>query len=271
MMGYITLKLYYDSDGQHNFPLTVWITEMKTQNLLGMNFCQEQVNKIHFDLPGIELKRLINTFCYGNLQLNKCYPYISQILSVRIPHSMYIEPKTTRCYKFAPKNTNNSFPPGSTFLPNRKAVSTGLNFINVLCTRFEKTLPIVMENNKNHTITLVKGTIGYSMLDVLDQEIPKYQIRNPTELAYAILNENEEYNDCFLLHSTIPSQDMNDCLRIEGGNSKTILSRPDPIIIFVPADLKPAKGFSKEILTKIPSLKDTCAKQKPQKGETIPY
>ena len=271
MMGYITLKLYYDSDGQHNFPLTVWITEMKTQNLLGMNFCQEQVNKIHFDLPGIELKRPINTFCYGSLQLNKCYPYVSQILSVRIPHSMYIEPKTTRCYKFAPENPKNSFPPGSTFLPNRKAVSTGLNFINVLCTRFEKTLPIVMENNKNHTITLVKGTIGYSLLDVLDQEIPKYQVRNPTELAYAILNENEEYNDCFLLHSTIPSQDMNDCIRIEGGNSTTILSRPDSIMIFVPADLKPAKGFSKEILTNIPLLKESCAKQKPLKGDTIPY
>ena len=116
--------------------------------------------------------------------------------------------------------------------PNRKAVSTGLNFINVLCTRFEKTLPIVMENNKNHTIILVKGTIGYSMLDVIDKEIPKYQITNPTELAYTILSENEEYNDCFLLHSTIPSQDMNDCIRIEGGNSTTILSRPNSIFIF---------------------------------------
>ena len=147
MMGYISLRLYYDSDGQHNFPLTVWITEMKTQNLLGMNFCQEQINKIHFDLPGIELKRPLNTFCYGSLQLNKVYPYVSQILTVKIPHSMYIELKTTRCYKFASENAN-SFPPGSTFLPNRKAVSTRPNFINVLCTQFEKTLPIVMENNK---------------------------------------------------------------------------------------------------------------------------
>ena len=128
-----------------------------------------------------------------------------------------------------------------------------------------------MENNKNHTITLGKGTIGYSMLDVIDKEIPKYQIRKPTELAYTILSENEEYNDCFLLHATIPSQDLNDCIRIEGGNSTTILNRPDSIIIFVPADLKPAKGLSKEILTNIPSLKDSCAKQKPQKGDTIPY
>ena len=162
-------------------------------------------------------------------------------------------------------------PPGSTFLPNRKAVSTGLNFIDVLCTRFEKTLPIVKENNKTHTITLVKGTIGYSMLDVIDKEIPKNHIRNPTELADTILSKNEEYNDCFLLHSTIGSQDMKDCIRIEGGNSTTILSRPDSIIIFVPAEPKPANGFSNEMLTNIPSLKDSCAKQKPQKGDTIPY
>ena len=111
MMEYISLRLYYDSDGQHNFPLTVWITEMKTQNFLGMNFCQEQINKIHFDLPGIELKRPLNTFCYGSLQLNKVYPYVSQILTFKIPHSMYIEPKTTRCYKFAFENAKNSFTP----------------------------------------------------------------------------------------------------------------------------------------------------------------
>ena len=38
------------------FKLPVLITEMKTQNLLGMDFRQKQVSGIHFDLPGIELK-----------------------------------------------------------------------------------------------------------------------------------------------------------------------------------------------------------------------
>ena len=209
-MGFITLNLWFDSDGEHNFPLTLWITEMKTQNLLGMNFCKEQINRIHFDLPGIELKKPSNTFCYGSLQLNKLFPFVSQILTIRIPYSMYIDPKTTRCFKYAPQDPNKSFPPGSTFLPNRKAVSSGLNFINILCTRFEKTLPIVMENNKNHIITLVKGKIGYSLLDVIDHEFPKYQIRNTTELTNAILTENEEFNDCFLLHATVPAQDIDD-------------------------------------------------------------
>ena len=29
---------------------------MRTQNLLGMDFCQMQVSGIHIDLPGIELE-----------------------------------------------------------------------------------------------------------------------------------------------------------------------------------------------------------------------
>ena len=40
MIGLATLTFSYDPDGQFTFPLTVWITEMKTQNLLGMDFCQ---------------------------------------------------------------------------------------------------------------------------------------------------------------------------------------------------------------------------------------
>ena len=34
MIGYATMNINYDPDGQFIFPLTVWITEMKTQNLL---------------------------------------------------------------------------------------------------------------------------------------------------------------------------------------------------------------------------------------------
>ena len=57
MVGYATITFCYDPDGQFVFRLTVWITEMKTQNLLGTDFCQKQVSGIHFDLPGIELKK----------------------------------------------------------------------------------------------------------------------------------------------------------------------------------------------------------------------
>ena len=71
MISFAALTFSYDPDGQYSFPLTVWITKMKTQNLLGMDFCQKQVSGIHFDLPGIELKEPPNTVCYGSLHQNK--------------------------------------------------------------------------------------------------------------------------------------------------------------------------------------------------------
>ena len=61
------------------FSLTVWITEMNTQNLLGMDFCQKQVSGIHFDLPGLELKNPSNSLYYGGFRQNKLYPHLSQI------------------------------------------------------------------------------------------------------------------------------------------------------------------------------------------------
>ena len=49
MIGYATIEFSYDRNGECSFPLTVWITEMRTQNLLGMDFCQNQASGIHFD------------------------------------------------------------------------------------------------------------------------------------------------------------------------------------------------------------------------------
>ena len=98
MIGFATLTFSYDLDGQYSFLLTAWITEMKTQNFLGMDFCQKQVSRIHFDLPGIALKELPNNVCYGNLHQNKSYPFISQILTIRTPHAMHIEAKVLEVF-----------------------------------------------------------------------------------------------------------------------------------------------------------------------------
>ena len=57
MIGYATIEFSYDPNGEYSFPLTVWITGMRTQNLRGTDFCQNQASGIHFDLSGIELRR----------------------------------------------------------------------------------------------------------------------------------------------------------------------------------------------------------------------
>ena len=87
-----------------------------------------------------------------------------------------------------------------------------LSFINTLCTRSERNLPILMENNKNHRMTLPKGRIGFSSLDVLDRDELRYQKRKPYELTNAIISTDERYNDCFLLHSTVPAQSTDEFL-----------------------------------------------------------
>ena len=99
MIGFATFTFNYDPDGQFSFPLTVWITKMKTQNLLGMDFCQKQASGIHFDLPGVELKKPPNTVCYGSLDRNKSYASFSQILTIRTPHAMHIEAKSATCWE----------------------------------------------------------------------------------------------------------------------------------------------------------------------------
>ena len=97
MIGFATLTFSYDPDGQFSFPLTVWIVEMKNQNLLGMEFCQKRVYGIHFDSPAIELKEPPNTVFFGSLHQNNTYPFISQILTIRNPHAMHNEAKSARC------------------------------------------------------------------------------------------------------------------------------------------------------------------------------
>ena len=173
MFGYAIIEFSYDPNGEYSFPLTVWITEMKTLNLIGMDFCQNQASGIHFDLPSIELRQPPNTLCYGSLYQNKIFPYVSRSLMVRLLYTMHVDAKSARCWKYSPGDPKSLFSPGSTFQPNREAVATSLTFVNIISTQPEPTLPILIENNKNRQITLPKGRIGFSSLDVADKEEPK--------------------------------------------------------------------------------------------------
>ena len=102
MIGYASIEFSYDANGECSFPLNVWATEMKTWNFLKMDFCQNQTSWIHFDLPRIELRQPPKTFCYGSLHQNKTFPYVSRILTVRLPHTMHIDAESARCWKYSP-------------------------------------------------------------------------------------------------------------------------------------------------------------------------
>ena len=171
---------------------------------------------------------------------------------------MHIEAKSARCWKYSPEDPHAHFPPGSSFQPNRNAIATGLSFVNVLCTQSESKLPILMENDKNHQITLPKGRIGFSSLDISDKDEPRYQIRDPYELTNAILLTNEQYNDFFLLHSTFSSQLPDEFLQIVYGNENSILQEPKSIGHCISADAQMSKGFAKFLSERVPRLWRTC-------------
>ena len=115
MIGYAIITYSSDPDGQFVFPLTVWITEMGTQNLLGMDICQKQVCGTHLDLPGIEIRNPPKSIFYGRFHQNKSCPHLSQILIVRTPYTMCIDAQSARCWKCSPTDTHVHFLPGCIF------------------------------------------------------------------------------------------------------------------------------------------------------------
>ena len=262
MIGYATITFSHDPDGQLIFPLTVWITEMRTQNVLEIDFRQKQVSGVHFELPGIEIKNPSNQSARVVFIKTKPYPHSSQILTIRTPHTMYIDAKSARCWKYSPTDTHIHFPLGSIFQPNRNAVATGLSFIKTLCTRSESNLPILMENNKNLQITLPKGRIGFSSLDVDDQDERKYQIRSPYELANTIISTEERYIDFFLLHSTVPAQSSDEFVKIIYGSEDSVFHQPNSIGHCIAADARMSKGFVDFLSHRISGLRSTCRKAK---------
>ena len=184
---------------------------------------------------------------------------------------MYIDAKSARCWKYLPTDTRIHFPPGSTYQPNRNAVATGLSLKNTLCTRAESNLPILMENNKNHQLTQPEGRIGFSSLDVVDRDEPKYQIRSPYELTNAIISADERYNDCFLLHSTVPAQSSDEFLKIIYGKEESILQQPNSIGHCISADARMSKGFADFLSHRIPGLRSTCRKARLFMGQVYPF
>ena len=257
-----TMTFNYDQDGQFIFPRTVWITELRTQKLFGMDFCRKQVSGIHFDLPGTEKKNPLKTICSCSFHQNKSHPQLSQISTIRNPYTFCIDAKIALCWKYSLTDTHIHFPPGSTFQFNRNVVATGLSFINTLCTRSERSVPILMEKNENHQITLLKGRIGFSSFEVVDRDEPKYQIRSPYELTNATISTDERYNDCFLLHSTDPAQSSDDFLQIIHGTEDSILQQPNSIRHCISADSRMNKRFANFLSHRISGLRSTCRRAK---------
>ena len=154
------------------------------------------------------------------------------------------------------------FPPGSTFQTNGNAVAIRLSFENTLCTRSERNLPILMENNKNNQTTLPYTRFRVSSLDVVDRDVPKYQERNTYEITNAIIATDDAYNYCYLFHPTVPAQSSDEYLQIIYGTEDLILQQPNSYGHCISAEARMSEGFAFFLSHRTHRLRSTCRKRK---------
>ena len=128
----------------------------------------------------------------------------------------------------------------------------------------------MMENNKNHQITLTKGRIGLSSFDLVDWEEPKYQIRSPDESTNTVISTDERY-EYFLSYSRVPAQSSNEFLSIIYGTKNWILQQPNSIGHCISADGRMSKSFSHFLSHRIPGLRITCRKADHFTGQVYPF
>ena len=106
---------------------------------------------------------------------------------------------------------------------------------------------------------------------MVDRDEPKHQIRRTYELTNAINSTDDRYNDCFLLHSTVPAQNSNDFLQIIYGTEDSILQQPHSIGLCISADARMGKVFADFLSHRIPGLRPTCRKAKLFTGQVFPF
>ena len=149
MIGHTIPSFSFDSDEEHQFELKIWITETQTANLVRIEFCRQYLSKLHFEIPAIEHKNTANAISYGNMCSTKLYPFVSNTNSIRTPHPILINAETSRVWNLSSEDRSKNFPPGTTFVPHRHSVKSGLAFVNGLCTQSKTYLTILMGNNRN--------------------------------------------------------------------------------------------------------------------------
>ena len=160
--------------------------------------------------------------------------------AVLIHQPLYILPKSTFLYK-QKCSEQDIFPEGTSFVPNRNTVKTELCFIYTICTKKEKQTPLLIENHKNHQVTLNKGIIGFTIGDIT-HNAQKYSIRDCKEFTYWVINRSEELDSCFMLNTITKaiseSTDLTvECIRYFNFDELSVFDANMPFIHTIYRDL----------------------------------
>ena len=114
--------------------------------------------------------------------------------------------------------------------------------------------------------------MAYSSLHISDYDRPKYRIKDFVQMVNSILTEDDQYSECFLLHSTIPCEPyMQDKIQIPNGNDETVFQVNTVIAHCISADAKMSKAFAETICSRMNGLQKHCRKAKPIVGSALLY
>ena len=91
-------------------------------------------------------------------------------------------------------------------------------------------------------------------------------------MVNSILTENEQYNECFLLHSTVPCEPgTHDNIQILNGNDETLFQANSAFAHCFSADANMSEGFAETICRRVNGLPEYCGKTKSILGSAISY
>ena len=74
--------------------------------------------------------------------------------------------------------------------------------MKTICVQTEYKLPILIENQQDHPVTIDKGVLGYAVTDIPGED-KGYAIRGCDECTATILNESSEFDSCFMLNTLV--------------------------------------------------------------------
>ena len=150
---------------------------MKTQNLAGMDFGQNQVSGTPFGNPEGKAGNLLMYFCWGSFQQKKPSLQLSQFKTVRVPYTMSFDaimPDVGSNFRTMLKHFTHQD------VHSTPSESRGYGWIieNLLQTSSERSFSQLMEDKKNHRLSIRKRQSGF-FSDVVNHDESKDQIWSP--------------------------------------------------------------------------------------------
>ena len=101
---------------------------------------------------------------------------------------------------------------------------------------------------------------------------PKYQVKDWVQMVNSFITENDQNNECFRLHSTVPCEpDLQKKIQILNGNDETSFQANTAIAHCISADAKMSKRFAETICRRVNGLQEYCRRAKPTIGSAPPY